>query len=121
MPPKVVKRKKSVMTLDRKREIIGKIEEGVSMTAIMAQYNVAKSTLYDIRKSAGSVKKFHDDFAKETKHKKERKTMKKPSFPSVDEATFRWVKQQRTAGVMVRGVEPRCGKYSLLNIVLIHS
>ena len=65
MPPRVVKRKKSYMTLDRKREILEKMEAGVSVGAIMAQFDVPKSTLYDLRKAAGSVKQFHDNFGKE--------------------------------------------------------
>ena len=93
------------MTIEKKREIIRKLDDGVSVSSVMSEYKLPKSTLYDLRKAAVSVKLFHENFGKETKHKKERKTMRKPSFASVDEATFKWWKQQRLAGVMVRGVE----------------
>ena len=40
-----------------------------------------------------------------TKHKKERKHMKKGHYPSVEEAVLKFIREQRSCQVMIRSVE----------------
>ena len=61
MPPKVsVKRKREVLTLAVKREIIEKLEAGHSANSLMTTYGIAKSTLYDLRRAAQSATGPHE-------------------------------------------------------------
>ena len=105
MPLKVQKRKVNVLTLQVKAEIIEKMEGGRSIPSLCQAYNVPRSILYDLRRDSAKVKQFKENFVDETKHKKQRKTMKKPTYPEIEEAAQKWWRQQRTAGVMVRGVD----------------
>ena len=45
------KRKRNALTLKQKIEIIKKIEDGVAINLIMKDYNIAKSTIYQIKKA----------------------------------------------------------------------
>ena len=99
------KRKRVPLTIDVKWEIVEKIEKGVPIASLMTQYNIAKSTLYDLKKAKDNLKIYHQSFANKTRHKQPRKMMRKPNHPQLDESVLKWLQQQRTAHVMVRTVE----------------
>lgn len=60
-----------------------------------------------IREGGGTKrrKQYQCHFGKHTSKNVPRKVVSKPRFASVDEATLTWLKQQRDAGVLVRGTE----------------
>ena len=51
-PPKP-KRKKVVLTLEKKEEILGKMDQGWSVSRCGEHYGVPLNTLYDLRKNRG--------------------------------------------------------------------
>ena len=117
MPPKVPKRKVNVLTLQVKAEIIEKMEAGRSMSSLSQLYNVPKSTLYDLRKASEKIKKFKENFGDETKHKRQRKTMRMPAYPQIEEATQKWWAQQRWVVVVGGGGSNELSKYLYCNTV----
>ena len=94
-----------MLTLEKKREIIEKIDAGWTISRISQTCEVPATTLYDLRRNKNKIIQYQQDFCKLSKHNLPRKVVSKPRFASVGEATLTWVKQQRSAGVMVRGTE----------------
>ena len=105
MVPPPSKRRRVVLTLEKKMEIIEKMDAGWTISRISQTYEVPATTLYDLRRNKNKIIRYHQDFGKVSKHNVPRRVVSKPRFASVDEATLTWLKQQRSAGVMVRGTE----------------
>ena len=94
-----------MLSLEKKREIIEKMEAGCTISSLAHTYDVPTNTLYDLRKNKERIKQYQCHFGKKTSKNVPRKVVSKPRFASVDEATLTWLKQQRDAGVLVRGTE----------------
>lgn len=105
MAPPPLKRRRIVLSLEKKRDIIEKMEAGWSIPSLAQTYDVPNNTLYDLRKNKERIMQYQLDFGKKTTKNVPRKVISKPRFASVDEATLTWFKQQRAAGVLVRGTE----------------
>ena len=94
-----------MLSLEKKQEIIEQMEAGRTISSLSHTYDVPHNTLYDLRKNKERIKEYKCHFGKKTSKNVPRKVVSKPKYPSVDEATLKWVKQQRDAGVLVRGTE----------------
>ena len=57
------KRKRVVLSIDVKVDIIGMIDRGSSLTAIAEKFGIAKSTVSDIKKSKDKILAFKSDMA----------------------------------------------------------
>ena len=105
MAPRVYKRTRNVMTLDRKLEIMEKMDAGWSVTKCAAHFNVPARTLYDLRKTKGTLLQYRAKFGTGNTKKKARKHLGKVKYPQVDKATITWLRQMRTGGLHIRGLE----------------
>ena len=107
MAPPPAKRPRKVLTLETKREILQRCDEGWSSARIQEEFGIPKSSLCDLKKARGKIAAYTDDFsvASKTGKKKDRKTMAKPKNIELDQCVIKWYQQQRGSGVMVRGTE----------------
>ena len=55
---KALKRKRKVLTIEQKVEILNELSSGVSATILSERYGVGKSTVYDIKKNKDSILNF---------------------------------------------------------------
>ena len=90
-----------MLTIERKLEIVQKIESGVSRSVLMAQYEVGKTTLYDIFNQREQLKKYVDTGV--VRNLKQRKTTKKAKYDHVEQALHTWFCAQRAEGKPVSG------------------
>ena len=74
-----VKRKRVVLSITDKLDIIKQLESGVAPAKISDQYNVGRSTISDIKHKKDELKKFSVT-QPNTKKSKLRKTMQEPLF-----------------------------------------
>ena len=96
------KRKRNVLTLQLKLELLDKMERGVSRTKLMEEYKVVSSTLYDIKKQSGQLRKF----LMETESKKvaeTRKTLHQSRSEELDRVLYEWFALKRSEGACISG------------------
>ena len=101
----VVKRKKVVLTLEEKLDVLQLLEKGTSYTLVAEKYGIGRSTVADIKKSKSkllSYKKKTLDMGR-LKATEERKAMKLGTFEKLDEALYIWFRQQREKNIPVSG------------------
>ena len=98
-------RPRKTLSLEFKLELIARLEKGVPAKTIINEYNLPPSTVYDLNRDKDKVKDFAKKITTKTKHNKERRTMRKAKFPSVELALVKWFRQLRECNVMVRSVE----------------
>ena len=97
------KRKRAVLTLAKKMEIVRELQNGHSQRAIAEKYGVAKSTVGDIWKYRQKL----DDCISSSEslvYAKKRCVVHEPKFNLVDSACWKWFCQQRAKGAPVSGV-----------------
>ncbi|XP_071482354.1 jerky protein homolog-like [Diadema antillarum] len=99
MPPK---RKRIVLNVDQKLEIISRIETGATQASIAELYGVGTSTVSDIYKQRDALQKF---VLKTTPYEvsARRKVMRSATHDAVDQATYRWFLQQRGSNIPITG------------------
>lgn len=81
------KRKHETLTLNQKMEILRKIDSGVSFTDVAKQFNVGRSTVYDIRKNRNKIENFVRTADSGIGR---RQTMKTGEYPQLEETLFSW-------------------------------
>lgn len=96
------KRKRVVLTLKEKMDICARLEKGESRKALMQEYNVGMSTLYDIRAHKAQLLRF---FAGSASHKalERRRTLHTPKLERLDRVLHEWFLGRRAEGVPVSG------------------
>ena len=99
MPPK---RKRVVLNVDQKLEIISRIEKGATQARIAEEYGVGTSTVSDIYRQRESIKKYMSETAAYEVSGK-RKMMRPAINDAVDQATYRWFLQQRGSNTPISG------------------
>ncbi|XP_076043979.1 jerky protein-like isoform X1 [Oratosquilla oratoria] len=111
MPKASSKEKRVRLSLATKLEIIEKLEKGENHTKLMEEYNIKKTQIYEIRKKKEELKKLklQAEVCSVTGKSKmlSLKSQKKPKFEKLDQAVYKWYKQQRAEGLPVRGPELR--------------
>ena len=109
MPKGKDKRKKIVLTVQQKLEILDKLKCGRSGVSLAQEYGIGTSTVADIKKAGPQLREFaqkHHPAVFQRKKKEEgTKTMKLGKYQYLDEALFKWHQQHSSSGVSVRGVE----------------
>ena len=98
------KRKRVVLQLNDKLKIIENLEKGVSVAQISAEYGIGMQTVRDIRKQKGQIRMYVGD-TDDPRFK--RKTMKTGLNTQLEDAVLKWLRQQQSAGVNVRGTETK--------------
>uniref|UniRef100_A0A8C4NNQ2 HTH CENPB-type domain-containing protein n=1 Tax=Eptatretus burgeri TaxID=7764 RepID=A0A8C4NNQ2_EPTBU len=92
------------ITLADKFDILKKMEEGVSVRSIMAEYNMGKSTVYNLKNDRAKLHKFQRESSEGIAEKRTR-LLFADKYKDIEQATLRWYKQRRGAGVPIRGIE----------------
>uniref|UniRef100_A0A1B6KBL0 HTH psq-type domain-containing protein n=1 Tax=Graphocephala atropunctata TaxID=36148 RepID=A0A1B6KBL0_9HEMI len=89
------KRKRVVLTIHQKLEIIEHLEKGRSAKSVANEYNVGEQTVKDLKKKKMDLLKFASA-AESSLGLKKRKKMKKATFKTLDKAMLDWFTQQRS-------------------------
>ncbi|XP_066121647.1 jerky protein homolog [Saccopteryx bilineata] len=96
------KRKRVVLTLKEKMDVCVRLEKGESRKALMQEYNVGMSTLYDIKAHKAQLLRF---FASSDSNKalERRRTLHTPKLEHLDRVLYEWFLGKRAEGVPVSG------------------
>ncbi len=97
------KRKRLVLTIKQKLEIVKRLEKGESRSKIMYEFNVSSSTLYDLKKQKDKLLEFMSNSEGPTKKFVQRKTLKQPKFSELDKALYLWFSAKRSEGKPITG------------------
>ena len=100
-PPK--KRKRSVLTLASKLEIISALKKDSSQRVVAEKFGVAKSTVCDIWRDRGKIDE-HVAASDNTEFAKKHRIVRDVRFELLDQAAWTWFSQQRSSGAPVTGV-----------------
>ena len=101
-PAMASKRKRSVMSLEKKLDIITQIRQGRSQRAVADGFGVAKSTVGDIWKNREKIE-IHVSASTNPAFAKKRCIVRDAHFHKLDEACYIWFQQQRAKGAPVSG------------------
>lgn len=96
------KRKKVVLSIQDKLELIKKIQNGSSKKQMSLQYGIGESTVRDILKQKDKLMEFASASDNRSCMKK-RKTMKTGTHEELDAALLKWFNQTRSEGTPVSG------------------
>ncbi|PRD35589.1 UNVERIFIED_CONTAM: Jerky-like protein [Trichonephila clavipes] len=96
------KRKRQVLNIETKLEILNRLAKGDSGAALAQFYNVGKSTISDIKKSRETILNFASKLDSEDGSKK-RKTMREANDVALDRALYLWFSQRRSKGDPISG------------------
>ncbi|XP_004618738.2 jerky protein homolog [Sorex araneus] len=96
------KRKRVVLTLREKIDICTRLERGESRKALMQEYNVGMSTLYDIRAHKAQLLRFFASSDSNTALER-RRTLHTPKLEHLDRVLYEWFLGRRAEGVPVSG------------------
>lgn len=95
---KGVKRKHVTLTVRKKLEVLKMLERGINRSAIMNEFNIGSSTIYDIKKNEDKLRAFLAESEASTKHSEVRRTLRKPKMVQLDAALFKWFSENRSEG-----------------------
>ncbi|KAI5929461.1 jerky protein homolog [Manis javanica] len=96
------KRKRVVLTLKEKMDICARLERGESRRALMQEYNVGMSTLYDIKAHKAQLLRFFAN-SDSSKALERRRTLHTPKLEHLDRVLYEWFLVKRAEGVPVSG------------------
>lgn len=96
------KRKRLVLTIEQKLEVLKMLDKSISYTIICEKYGIGRSTVSDIKKSRDKLLKFKKDI-KEMGTKRKVKVMKLGDDQLLDKAVYVWFTQKRMEGVPITG------------------
>lgn len=94
------KRKHLTLTLDKKHEILKRLEKGEKLLHLATEYNVGRATIHDIKKKKDQIETF---FKNNDSKLGTRKTLKTGEFPQVEEALYAWFLQERNRHTPISG------------------
>lgn len=97
------KRKRVVLAIEKKLEIIKKFDNGASVKNLVIQYGVGDQTVRDILKNKTKILEFSAT-SDSVSGMSKRKTMKTATYDELDKAMVLWFNQQRAQGIPVSGV-----------------
>ncbi|XP_012584917.1 PREDICTED: jerky protein homolog-like [Condylura cristata] len=101
------KRKRVVLTIKDKLDIIKKLEDGGSSKQLAGMYGIGETTVRDIRKNKEKIITYASS-SDSTSLLAKRKSMKPSMYEELDRAMLEWFNQQRARGNPVSG--PLCAK-----------
>lgn len=97
------KRKRDVLTIEKKLEIIDELQKGASAVALSVRYEVPRTTINDLKKNAEQIKAYASQMESLDGQSKNRKTMKKATNEDLDTAVYMWFVQKRSEGIPLSG------------------
>ena len=101
---KVAKRKKVVLIIEEKLEILNSIKTRTSYTVISKRYGVGRSTEADMKRNASKLEKIKQKTVEMGFKKATFKVMKIGEYEKLDEELYIWFRQQRELNIPVSGV-----------------
>ena len=102
--PWPAKRKKIVLNIEQKLEVIDLLQKGASYSTVADKYGIGRSTIADIRKSAEKLRSFKQRMTEMGVKDVKVKAMKIGAHEKLDEGLYIWFRQQREKDVPVTGV-----------------
>ena len=96
------KRKRKVLTLDKKLKILELLDDNYSLAVIATKYDIGKSTVSDIKKDRQKLLEFKKE-ALDMRMYRQPKTMWLGNNVALDKAVYLWFKQKRMDGIPVMG------------------
>ena len=112
---KAIKKTKSQrvrLTIPQKVVLLNKLEAGASVTSLMNEFGVGRSTVSEIKHAKDKIRKFAAEI-ESSSGPLQRKSMRSSKYRELDEAVYKWYVQQRGVNVNVRGVEIMAAAESL--------
>lgn len=97
------KRKRFVLTLPKKIELVQRLEKGESRSKLMAEYGVSSSTLYDLKKQKDKLLAFVGSTDGPSVAVDKRKSLKGAKMDELDRALFIWFSARRSEGKPLSG------------------
>lgn len=82
------KRKRNVLTFEKKLEIIAELKKGATAVALSAKFDVPRTTINDLKKNADEIEKYASHMESLDGRPKKRKTMKRATNESLDTALY---------------------------------
>lgn len=101
------KRKRVVLTIQEKLDIIDKIEQGGSIKLISASYGIGETTARDIKRNKDKIMAYVNN-SNYNVGLTARKSMKLSTYKELDRAMLKWYNEQRAQGTYVSGAN--CAK-----------
>lgn len=96
------KRKRVVLSLNDKMEIITRLKKGESGQTLAIEFGVGKSTITGIKNNSDSITRYAHNLDSEA-GSSNRKTMKKAKSELVEDAVYIWFLQKRSSGQPISG------------------
>jgi len=97
------KRKRVVLTINQKLDIIKKLEQGGSTKNLALQYGIGETTVRDLRKNKNKLINYASN-SDSSSGLSSRKTMKLSTYDELDKAMLQWFNQQRAQNIPVSGI-----------------
>ena len=97
------KRKRHVLSLATKLDIIAELEKGISQRVLADKFDVAKSTVSDISHDRVKIKEYVSSAEAPESFAKKRHIMRRAHFGKLDEAVHMWFVQECSRGAPVSG------------------
>ena len=110
------KRKRVVLSLNQKMEIIARLNKGESGQKLANEFGVGKSTITGIKNNSDSISRYAHNLDSEV-GSSSRKTMKKAKSELLEDAVYTWFLQKRSSGQPLSG-PILCEKALQLNMKL---
>uniref|UniRef100_H3A7H0 HTH CENPB-type domain-containing protein n=1 Tax=Latimeria chalumnae TaxID=7897 RepID=H3A7H0_LATCH len=98
----VAKRKRSVLDLKQKLQILEDLERGEKVIDVAQRYKIGNSTVCDIRKAGDKLRNFAAAMGSSVRVEK-RKTMHVNHDEALDKAVYMWFVQNRMKGTPISG------------------
>ena len=110
------KRKHTLLTIKQKNELLDKLEKGVPVVNLVAEYGVAKQTVSDIKRNkekicAYAAQVHSDQGVSDPKYT--HKKLKTGQFIELEKAVLEWYRQQESVGIAVRGSDLKDASFRL--------
>jgi transposase len=97
------KRRRHVLTIQQKVQVLRKIDRGISVSRLHREYGVGQSTIYDIKAQKDQILQFvaeSDSMAGIWK----RKTIRGPNNTDLDKMESEWFHQHSSEGIPISGL-----------------
>ena len=110
------KRKHMLLAIKQKNESLDKLEKGVPVVNLVAEYGVAKQTISDVRRNKEKIRAYADQVHSEqgvSDPNYSRKKLTTGHFVELEQEVLKWYRQQEAVGVAVQGSEIKDAAYCL--------
>ena len=108
------KRKKIVLSIEDKLEILELLQKGTSYTIVSEKYGIGRSTVANIKKNESKLKVFKQRMTDMGVKSVDTKAMKLGTYEKLDAALYMWFRQQRERNVPVSGCTLTRPSHSML-------